>query len=51
MDEEIIYLNELTAKRRDKLCRREMLLRLGIQWGGWLAAGLIAVAALAAHVY
>ena len=48
--EEMEYLNSLNAARRERACRREWMIRMGIQWGGWLLAGLILMANLAVYV-
>lgn len=47
--EELEYLNRLNAQRRERLCRREWMIRMGIQWGGWLLAALVTVLSLAAQ--
>lgn len=44
--EEQEYLNELTRPRRERACRRAWMIRMGIQWGGWLAAGVSLLAHL-----
>lgn len=49
--EEMEYLNSLNAQRRERLCRREWMIRMGIQWGGWLLAGLILLVNLAVAVH
>lgn len=45
--EEMNYINELTRERRERLCRQEWMLRMGIQWGGWITAALVLVLSLA----
>lgn len=32
--EEQEYLNSLTRPRAERACRREWMVRMGIQWGG-----------------
>ena len=49
--EEQEYLNSLTRHNRERYCRRAWMIRMGIQWGGWLVAGLILMANLAVRVY
>lgn len=48
--EEMEYINNLNAERREQACRREWLIRMGIQWGGWLVAALAMMANLAVRV-
>ena len=48
--EEQEYLNSLTRPNRERACCRAWLIRTAVQWGGWLLAGLILMAHLAAKV-
>lgn len=48
--EEMEYINKLGAARRERICRREWLVHMAIQWGGWLVAILVLSANLAVRV-
>lgn len=39
--EEQEYLNSLTAKRRNRACRREWMVDQAIRWGGWVLAAVL----------
>ena len=47
--EEIV--NGANNKRRELRCRQEWMLRMAMQWGGWLLAGLILMANLVTAVH
>lgn len=47
--EEIV--NGSNAQRRDARCRREWMIHMGIQWGGWLLTGLLLLANIVAVVH
>lgn len=47
--EEIV--NGANKEHRERLCRQEYLLRMAMQWGGWLLAGLILMANLVTVVH
>ena len=48
--EEQEYLNSLTRPRAERACRRERMIRMAVQWGGWLVAALLLMANLAVRV-
>ena len=49
--EEQEYLNSCTAERRERACRRDRMIHTGIQYGGWILAGLILMANLVTAVH
>lgn len=49
--EEQEYLNSCTAERRERACRRDWMIRMGIQYGGWILTGLMLAANLVAVVH
>ena len=49
--EEQEYINELTRPARERYCRRQWMIHMGIQWGGWLLAGMLMAIQLATIVH
>lgn len=48
--EEIEYLNNLSRGRRERACFRDWMIRVCIQYGGWVLAALMLVANITVRV-